>query len=331
MAIAKKTKQTDDGLPPTEKLGMLRTMMLIRRFEERSAEWYTRGRIGGFLHLYIGEEAVATGVVAALGPQDRLVTHYRDHGHALARGLDTNACMAELFGKSTGVSKGKGGSMHFFDVEKGFMGGHAIVGGQMPLAVGLAFAAKYRKTDSVVLCVIGDGAVNEGEFHETMNLASLWKLPILFLLENNGFGMGTRVERASAQPEFFQLAERHNVANRRFEDGMDVLGIHEAAKEAVDYIRAGNGPYFLEVLTYRFRGHSMADPMEYRQQQEVDPWLKRDPINRLSEHLISAGMATQEEISALQEEVEQETEDAVQFAEESPFPDASELTTDIYA
>ena len=322
---------TEPVLSKTEQIRMLRTMMLIRRFEERCAEWYTRGKIGGFLHLYIGEEAVATGVISALSPQDKIVTHYRDHGHALARGLDTNACMAELFGKATGLSKGKGGSMHLFDVSKGFMGGHAIVGAQMPLAVGLALAAKYRDEDTIVLCIIGDGAVNEGEFHESMNLASLWKLPVFFLLENNGFGMGTRVERASAQPEIFRLAERHNVKNRRFEEGMDVIGIYDAAREAVEYIRSGAGPYFLEVMTYRFRGHSMADPIEYREHQEVAPWLEKDPINHLSERLVAEGLASQTEIDALQEEVDRETEEAVQFADESPFPEPGVLYEDIYA
>jgi pyruvate dehydrogenase E1 component alpha subunit len=319
------------ALSATDQKSMLRTMMLIRRFEERAAEWYTRGRIGGFLHLYIGEEAVGTGVVKALGPQDLIVTHYRDHGHALARGLDTNACMAELFGKATGVSKGKGGSMHFFDVSKGFMGGHAIVGAQMPLAVGFALAAKMRGEDRVVLCVIGDGAVNQGEFHESMNMASLWKLPVLFLLENNGFGMGTRVERASAQPEIYRLADRHNVQARRLAEGMDVLAVYDAAKEAVDYVRSGQGPYFLEVLTYRFRGHSMADPVQYRHKTEVDPWLKKDPIDLLKERLIKDGVITEREADAMAEDVERETAEAVEFAEKSPFPNPEALYEDVYA
>ncbi len=321
----------DATLPRSELLTMLRTMKLIRRFEERSAEHYGRGNIGGFLHLYIGEEAVAVGVISPLRDDDKIVTHYRDHGHALARGMDTAACMAELFGKATGVSGGKGGSMHFFDVEKGFMGGHAIVGGQLPLAVGLAFANRYRGEDSLVVCFLGDGAVNEGEFHESMNLASLWKLPVLFLLENNGFGMGTRVERASAQPIIHRLADRHNVRSHREENGQDVFAVREAALDAIEYIRDGNGPYFLEVMTYRFRGHSMADPIEYRQQHEVEPWLELDPIRLFSDRLLENDLTTTDEIDAIDEDVENEVNEAIQFALESPFPAPDELYTDVYA
>ena len=306
-------------------------MKLIRRFEERSAEHYGRGNIGGFLHLYIGEEAVAVGVISPLRDDDKIVTHYRDHGHALARGMDTAACMAELFGKATGVSRGKGGSMHFFDVSRGFMGGHAIVGGQLPLAVGLAFANRYRGEDSLVVCFLGDGAVNEGEFHESMNLASLWNLPVLFLLENNGFGMGTRVERASAQPIIHKLADRHNVRSQRVENGQDVLTVREPTLEAIDHIRGGNGPFFLEVMTYRFRGHSMADPIEYRHQQEVEPWLDLDPIALFSNHLLNNDLTTAGEIDAIDEDVENEVNEAIRFALESPFPTPDELHTDIYA
>ena len=321
----------DSTLPRSELLTMLRTMKLIRRFEERSAEHYGRGNIGGFLHLYIGEEAVAVGVISPLRDDDKIVTHYRDHGHALARGMDAAACMAELFGKATGVSGGKGGSMHFFDVEKGFMGGHAIVGGQLPLAVGLAFANRYRGEDSLVVCFLGDGAVNEGEFHESMNLASLWNLPVLFLLENNGFGMGTRVERASAQPIIHRLADRHNVRSLRVENGQDVFAVRDATLDAIEYIREGNGPYFLEVMTYRFRGHSMADPVEYRQQHEVEPWLALDPIRILSDRLLGNGLATTDEIDAIDEDVENEVNEAIRFALESPFPTPDELYTDVYA
>ena len=321
----------ESSISTAELLTTLRTMKLIRRFEERCAEYYARGRIGGFLHLYIGEEAVAVGVISPLREDDKIVTHYRDHGHALARGLDTSACMAELFGKATGVSGGKGGSMHFFDAEKGFMGGHAIVGAQLPLAVGLAYANRYRGEDSLVVCFLGDGAVNEGEFHESMNLASLWNLPVLFLLENNGFGMGTRVERASAQPIIHRLADRHNIQSRRLDNGQDVLSVREATQEAIAYIRAGNGPYFLEVMTYRFRGHSMADPVQYRQQQELEPWLNLDPIGLFSTHLLDNGLSTTEEIEAIDADVEDEVNEAIQFAEESPFPDPGELYTNVYA
>ena len=319
------------AVPRSERLTLLRTMKLIRRFEERSAEHYGRGNIGGFLHLYIGEEAVAVGVISLLRDDDKIVTHYRDHGHALARGLDTAACMAELFGKATGVSGGKGGSMHFFDVEKGFMGGHAIVGGQLPLAVGLAFANRYRGEDALVACFLGDGAVNEGEFHESMNLASLWNLPVLFVLENNGFGMGTRVERASAQPVIHRLADRHNVLSARVDNGQDVFAVREATQEAIDHIRDGNGPFFLEIMTYRFRGHSMADPVEYRQQHEVEPWLAMDPIILLSNSLLESDQATADEIDAIDADVENEVDEAIRFALESPFPAPAELYTDVYA
>ena len=318
------------GLSTSKRIELLRQMMLIRRFEERAAEMYARGRIGGFLHLYIGEEAIAAGVMAALGPQDKIVTHYRDHGHALARELDTNAAMAELYGKATGFSKGKGGSMHFFDADAGFMGGHAIVGAQMPLAVGFGLAAKYRGQDSVTVCILGDGAVNQGEFHESINLASLWKLPVLFLLENNGFGMGTRVERACAQPEIYLLAERHNMEAKRA-GGMDVAEVYEAAQEAVSFVRSGKGPYFLELMTYRFRGHSMADPIEYRQRQEDEPWLTLDPISALRDDLLAGEEFSQIDVDRITEDVETEVNDAVQFAEESPFPSEDELHTDIYA
>ena len=318
------------GLSTSTRIELLRQMMLIRRFEERAAEMYARGRIGGFLHLYIGEEAIAVGVMAALAPQDKIVTHYRDHGHALARKMDTNAAMAELYGKTTGFSKGKGGSMHFFDANAGFMGGHAIVGAQMPLAVGFGLAAKYRGRDSVTVCILGDGAVNQGEFHESINLASLWKLPVLFLLENNGFGMGTRVERACAQPEIYLLAERHNMEAKRA-GGMDVAEVYEAAKEAVSFVRSGKGPYFLELMTYRFRGHSMADPIEYRQRQEDEPWLTLDPISALRDDLLAGEEFSQIDVDRITEDVETEVNEAVQFAEESPFPSEDELHTDIYA
>ncbi len=317
-------------LSTQKRIDLLRQMMLIRRFEERAAEMYARGRIGGFLHLYIGEEAIAAGVMATLEPQDRIVTHYRDHGHALARGMDPNAAMAELYGKATGYSKGKGGSMHFFDLDAGFMGGHAIVGGQMPLAVGLALAAKYRDENRVTVCILGDGAVNQGEFHESINLASLWKLPVLFLLENNGFGMGTRVERACAQPEIYLLAERHNMEARRA-NGMDVGKVYEAARDAVSFVRSGQGPYFLELMTYRFRGHSMADPVEYRQQQEDEPWLALDPITVLRNDLLTGEAFSQLDVERITGEVEAEVDEAVRFAEESPFPSAEELHKDIYA
>ena len=245
-------------------LDLYRKMVLIRRFEETCAEMYGRAKIGGFLHLYIGEEAVAAGTIPLLEDRDYIVTHYREHGHALARGLETKRLMAELFGKATGTSRGKGGSMHLFDASKGFLGGYAIVGGMMPIATGLALASKYRDEGRVCLCIFGDGAVNQGVFHESFNLASLWKLPVVFLLENNGFGMGTRVERAHAGLAMHHLADAFLIRSDQV-DGMNVLSVRRAAKEAIDYARSGKGPFFLEAITYRFRGHSMADPVAYRE------------------------------------------------------------------
>lgn len=313
-----------------QQVQFLRQMVLIRRFEERSAEMYQRGRIGGFLHLYVGEEAIAVGLMNALGPQDKIVSHYREHGHALARGMDPKIVMAELFGRTTGSSKGKGGSMHLFDAKLGFLGGHAIVGAQLPIACGLAFAAQFRGEDSVAVAIFGDGAVNEGEFHEALNLAAVWDLPVLFLLENNGFGMGTRASRVTAQSEIYVLAERYNMPARRI-DGMNVGTVYEQTREAVDYIRRGGGPYFLEALTYRFRGHSMADPMDYRKREEEYRWEARDPILTLQERLLAQDAISQSDLDTLNQGVEHELEEAIQFAEESPIPPPEALFEDIYA
>lgn len=320
-----------EAYPTDEQLiAFLRQMQLIRRFEERAAEMYTRRKIGGFLHLYIGEEAVAVGTINRLRPQDYILTHYRDHGHAIARGLDTKALMAELFGKVTGVSRGKGGSMHLFDASKGFLGGYAIVAGHLPIATGLAYAARARGEDRVTLCIFGDGAVNEGEFHEALNLAALWKLPVIFLCENNLYGMGTALADASATLELYRFASAYNMAGARC-DGMDVVDCYRAMGEAMAHVTAGNGPYFLEAMTYRFRGHSMADPELYRTKEEVARWRQRDPIPALRRDLIARGVLTEAQADAIDAAVEQEVEEAIRFAEESPFPDPHELYTDIYA
>ena len=245
-------------------------MLLIRRFEEAAARLYMQGKVGGFLHLYIGQEAVAVGSITALENDDYVITHYRDHGHALARGMDPKVVMAELRGKATGSSRGKGGSMHLFDAARNFMGGFAIVGGQIPIAAGLALAAKYRDEERVVLCFLGDGAVNQGEFHESMNLASLWKLPVLFLLENNLYGMGTHVERTHAGGrDIYTTAEAYRIPAAQI-DGMNVVEVGEATVEALKRVRSGSGPVFIEAMTYRFRGHSMADPSAYRDDVEVE-------------------------------------------------------------
>ena len=309
-------------------LELYRKMALVRQFEEKAAEMYGRAKIGGFLHLYIGEEAVAVGAIPLLEERDYIVTHYRDHGHAIARGLDINKIMAELFGKATGTSRGKGGSMHLFDASKGFLGGYAIVGGMMPVAVGLAMASQYRNEGRVCLCIFGDGAVNQGEFHESFNMAALWKLPVVFLLENNSFGMGTRVERAHAGLEMAHLADAFSIPSEQV-DGMDVLAVREAAGRAIDHVRSGAGPFFLEALTYRFRGHSMADPVHYRNKEETEQWRRRDPIPLLRLRLEQEGV-TEEDLTEIESGVAREIDEAVEFAETSPNPSAEQLFEDIY-
>jgi pyruvate dehydrogenase E1 component alpha subunit len=305
-------------------------MQLIRRFEERAAEQYTRRRIGGFLHLYVGEEAVATGTINRLRPDDYIVTHYRDHGHAIARGMDPNGVMAELFGRATGVSHGKGGSMHLFDAGRHFLGGYAIVAGHLPIACGLGMACQAEGNGRVCLCIFGDGAVNEGEFHEALNLASLWKLPVIFLCENNLYGMGTALAAASATSELYKFAEAYHMPGARC-DGMDVRDCYQAMGEALAHCRSGAGPYFLEAMTYRFRGHSMADPELYRSKEEVAEWRKKDPIATLRADLIARGVLSDQEAQRIERQVEDEVEAAVEFSEQSPNPDPRELFTDIYA
>jgi pyruvate dehydrogenase E1 component alpha subunit len=311
---------------------LYRQMYLIRQFEEVCGEMYTRGLVRGFLHLYIGEEAIAVGAISQLQSHDYIVTHYRDHGHAIARGLDTNKIMAELFGRTGGLSKGKGGSMHLFDAEKGFMGGHAIVGGQFPLAAGLALSHQYRKTDGVCVVFFGDGSTNQGTYHEVMNLAAVWKLPILFFLENNLYGMGSRFDRVRAGGEdFYPGAATYGIDQAAVVDGMDVLAVQEATKLALESIRAGNGPAFIEAKTFRFQGHSMADPVKYRESSETAAWEKRDPITTFPQQLLDQKLVTEEELEEIQASVDAEVAESVKFAEDSPFPPDEELFTDIYA
>ena len=315
----------------SEYLELYRKMYLIRRFEESCGENYSRGLIRGFLHLYTGEEAIAVGSISALREDDFVVTHYRDHGHAIARGLDPSALMAELFGKRTGVSKGKGGSMHLFDAKKNFMGGHAIVGAQLPLAAGFALASQYRNQDTVTVVFFGDGATNQGTFHETMNLASVWKLPILFFLENNFYGMGTRVENIrSNEKSFSNLADGYDIASSQV-DGMDVLAVKETTEEAIKKIRQGQGPCFIEATTFRFQGHSMADPAKYRNEKEVEEWKQKDPLITFPKYLTSEGIATQSEMNSIINDIDQILDAAIRFAHESPEPDLKELNNDIYA
>ena len=308
-----------------------RKMLLIRRFEEASARLYMQSLIRGFLHLYIGEEAVAVGAISALEPRDYVITHYRDHGHALARGMDPKACMAELCGRATGASGGKGGSMHLFDADLHFMGGHAIVGGQMPIGVGMALGVKLRGGGGAVMVFFGDGAVNEGEFHESLNLASIWKLPVVFFLENNLYGMGTHVERThAAGRDIYNSAEYYKIPAVQV-DGMNLLEVHEATNHALRRVRSGQGPAFIEAMTYRYRGHSMADPVHYRENEEVEEWRVNDPINRFKAFALDEGLATLPELDAIDKEVAAEIEEAVTFARESPFPEPEALYENIYA
>jgi pyruvate dehydrogenase E1 component alpha subunit len=304
-------------------------MVLIRLFEQRCAELYQQGKIGGFLHLYIGQEAVAVGSIGARKEGDNVITAYRDHGHALAMGLDVQAVMAEMLGKATGVSKGKGGSMHLADAGRRFWGGYAIVGGHLPLAAGIALAEQYRQSGNAVLCYFGDGSTNIGYFHEALNLAGVWKLPILWIAENNVYGMGTAISRASAVPTMVEKALAYGLKGRQV-NGMNILEVHQATAEALQRIRDGEGPQFLEMLTYRFEGHSMGDPLRYRTKEEVEKWRADDPIGILERHLLAEEMATDEELDEIEHAVEQEIEEAVRFAEESPLPEPAELFTAIY-
>lgn len=308
-------------------------MLLIRRFEEKSAEMYALAKIAGFLHLYIGEEAVAVGAIAAIRPDDYVISAYRDHGHCLAKGSDSGKVMAELFGKVGGLCKGKGGSMHLVDAERRFMGGYAIVGGHLPLATGLAFASQYQKGDQVVLCFFGEGAVPSGQAHEAFNLAALWKLPVIFICENNRYGMGTPVHRAVAlYANLTDKARSHGIDATQM-DGMDVLAVREVMCKIVDQVRQGQGPHFIEAVTYRFMGHSMADPAHghYRSKDEVEQERKRDPLRVLKQTMLEKQMADEDDFKRLEREVTDEVTAAVKFADESPFPQKDELYTDVYS
>jgi pyruvate dehydrogenase E1 component alpha subunit len=314
----------------SEYLDLYHQMVLIRRVEERSAELYQQGKIGGFLHLYIGQEAVSTGLIAARRPGDNVITAYRDHGVAINVGISAREVMAELLGKSTGISKGKGGSMHMADVEKNFWGGHAVVGAHLPIAAGLALGDQYQSTDAVTICMFGDGATNIGFFHEALNLSKVWNLPVLWVAENNKYGMGTDIERASAVSEMRQKAEGYGIPNARV-DGMNVIDVNQAAEEHLAHVRAGKGPFFLEAITYRYRGHSMGDPERYRKKEEVKKWQEEDPIGIYRQHLLKEKIASSKELDDLESKVEAETQDAIEFAESSPEPAPEELFTDIYA
>ncbi len=312
-----------------EYLDLYYQMVTIRHLEEAAAQLYQQGKIGGFLHLYIGQEAVSTGLISARMPQDRVITAYRDHGVAINVGISARQVMAELLGKSTGISKGKGGSMHMADVEKNFWGGHAVVGAHLPLAAGLALGDQYQGSNGVTICMFGDGATNIGFFHEAVNLSKVWKLPVLWVCENNQYGMGTAVTRASAVSEIRRKADGYNIPNERL-DGMNVIEVREGALKALQQVREGDGPYFLEIVTYRYRGHSMGDPERYRQADEVKKWQEEDPIGIYHRYLINEGKVSEEELDDLDQKVEEEIRDAVEFAESSPEPAPEELYSNIF-
>lgn len=304
-------------------------MMLIRRFEEKSAQLYGQQKIRGFCHLYIGQEAVIAGTMSAIEKDDKLITAYRDHGHALACGISANEVMAELFGKVTGCSKGKGGSMHMFSKEHNFFGGHGIVGGQVPLGAGIAMAEQYQGTKNICVCYMGDGAVRQGALHETFNMAMLWKLPVIFVVENNEYAMGTSVERTTNVLDIHKIGLAYDMPNYQV-DGMKCEDVHEAIADAAKRARDGEGPTFLEIKTYRYRGHSMSDPAKYRSKEEVEKYKAIDPIEVVGKTLISKKWATQDELEAIEEEVVQVVNESVEFSENSDYPDPSELYTDVY-
>lgn len=312
-----------------KQLALYREMVLVRRLEERAAKLYQEGKIGGFLHLYIGQEAVASGIIAARQPQDRVITAYRDHGVAIACGVEPVRVMAELLGKRDGTSLGFGGSMHMADVERNFWGGHAIVGSHLPIAAGMALADKYRGSDAVTICFFGDGATNIGYFHEALNLAAIWDLPVLWVCENNQYGMGTAVGRASAMEEIHRKAEAYDIAHAQV-DGMDIRKVCEAAQEALAHARQ-SGPFFLEAVTYRFEGHSMGDPERYRTKEEIGRWEENDPIGIFRRHLVGEGLADEAQLDQMEEQVDLEVQESVAQAEASPEPTWEELLESIYA
>jgi pyruvate dehydrogenase E1 component alpha subunit len=327
-------KAKTEAAPATsaeELLRLYRAMLLIRRFEERAGQLYGMGLIGGFCHLYIGQEAVVVGMQAALQPGDAVITSYRDHGHMLASGMDPRGVMAELTGRSGGYSKGKGGSMHMFSREKNFYGGHGIVGAQVPIGTGLAFAHRYNQKPLISVTYLGDGAVNQGQVAESFNMAALWKLPVVYVIENNKYGMGTSVRRAAAGGELYKRGEPYGIPGNQV-DGMDVLAVKEAGLKAATHARTGEGPYILEMMTYRYRGHSMSDPAKYRSKEEVsEVRTKHDPIDHARQLLLDGGIADDGALKAIDKEIRDIIADAAEFAQASPEPDPSELWTDVLA
>jgi pyruvate dehydrogenase E1 component alpha subunit len=304
-------------------------MLLMRRFEERAGQLYGMQKIKGFCHLYIGQEAIVAGAMSVLKPQDKMITAYRDHAHALGMGTTPRAVMAELFAKATGCSKGKGGSMHMFDAEHNFFGGHGIVGAQIPLGAGIAFADWYKGNDAITCCYMGDGAVRQGAFHEALNMAMTWKLPVIFIIENNNYAMGTSVERTSNVSDLFKLGLAYNMPSEPV-DAMTVEAVHEAMDKAAQHCRSGKGPVLLEMKTYRYKGHSMSDPAKYRTKEEVEGYKAKDPIEKVLKTIMDKKFATEKDIEVIIQRVQDIVEDSVKFAEESPYPVPEELFKDIY-
>ncbi|MGF1637187.1 MAG: pyruvate dehydrogenase (acetyl-transferring) E1 component subunit alpha [Cyclobacteriaceae bacterium] len=305
------------------------SMLLMRRFEEKAGQLYGQQKIRGFCHLYIGQEACASGAISALEKGDKYITAYRDHGHPLALGTDPKYIMAELYGKATGISKGKGGSMHIFDKEVNFMGGHGIVGAQIPLGLGIGFAEMYNKTKNLCICYMGDGATRQGAFHESLNLAMFYKVPVIFVIENNGYAMGTSVQRTSNVHELYQLGESYDMPSKAV-DAMNVEEVHIAVAEAAKRARDGEGPTLLEFRTYRYKGHSMSDPAKYRTKEEVEGYKKKDPIEQVKDTILKKKIATEEELEEIDKKLKANIMEAVKFAEESEYPDPSEAYKDVY-
>lgn len=334
MATKKKSENSKElkhtAVPEkAEIIKMYREMLLIRRFEEKAGQLYGMGLIGGFCHLYIGQEAVVVGMQHCISPKDAVITTYRDHGHMLSRGMDPRGVMAELTGRIDGYSRGKGGSMHMFSTEKNFYGGHGIVGASVPIGAGIAFAHKYRGENHLCLSYFGDGAANQGQVYESFNMASLWKLPVIFIIENNEYAMGTSTKRGSATTELFRRGEAFGIPGRQV-DGMNVLDVYRAGREVVEHIRAGKGPFLLEMKTYRYRGHSMSDPAKYRSKDEVATYKEQhDPINNLRDWIVNEKIAGEEQLKDIDKEIKALINEAAEFAKSSPEPDPSELYTDV--
>ena len=325
----KDARKKAEALDAKELIRLYRDMLEIRRVEEKAGQMYGMGLIGGFCHLYIGQEAVVVGMQAAITPEDAVITSYRDHGHMLACGMDAKGLLAELCGRRGGYSKGKGGSMHMFSREKNFYGGHGIVGAQVPLGTGIAFANRYRDNGKVCLTYMGDGAVNQGQVYESFNMAALWKLPVIYVIENNKYGMGTAIERASARTDFFHRGQAYGIPGLQV-DGMDVLAVKAAGEKAVAAARAGKGPTILEMITYRYRGHSMSDPAKYRTREEVQKVrAERDPIDRLAHLIVEGGYASEDALKEIDREIKAMVIEAAEFAQNSPEPDVAELHADI--